>query len=406
MRLLLTSRAPRVHAHTYADYDGNADTAATATDALRRRTDGIVRLEPIQIEVDVGEKEPLEPIGALDSHSLGVLAMASEQLSSWMRGWGPAQGIDARKPPLPPPVACLAWHPHLQRCAVSTGGDAVRVFDLFEVDAGGQGGFVVRPFPWHRGLRHDRQRGVSCVAWQPCRGTVIAVGCRGGVCIWGTSDEREVWRQSQNQITRHEAADAIWLERNHGSDQPFLLAPPGSAVHATDTRWFGDGSKAGADASGGGGAAASSSGPENFGPVLRVRQFLNSASQQAESVNEADELTATKRQALPHTCSMAWSPDGHFLATCNEGEAAVLLWEVSTGRCTPLKVALDAVDRGYSLLRWSPDGRLLFAASTANRFRIWTAGNWSSAVWNTTACVQTAAWSPTSVSPQAIPSTI
>jgi hypothetical protein len=73
-----------------------------------------------------------------------------------------------------------------------------------------------------------------------------------------------------------------------------------------------------------------------------------------------------------------------------------LLWDVSTGHCTPLKVALDSVDRGYSLLRWSPDGRHLFAASTANRFRIWTAPQWTSAVWNTPACVQTAAWSPTS----------
>lgn len=373
------------------DYGDNPDAAAAATNALSRRTDGIMRVESIHVEAELSEAEPLDR-SAPESHSLGVLAMASEQLSAWMRGWVPPQVDTDAQPPAPPPTACLAWHPQLQRCAISTGGDSVRVFDLFEVDSGDKG-FAVRPFAWHRALRHDRQRGVSCVAWQPFRGTVLAVGCRGGVCIWAPSDEREVWRQSQNQISRHEAADAIWLERNHGSDQPFLLAPSGSAVHTTDTRWFGQ------DATGetsAGGSASNGPGRATQGVALSVRQFLNSATRRAEAVYEAEEMTAGRRRALVHTCSLAWSPDGHFLASCNEGDAAVLLWDVSSGQCTPLKVAVDNVDRGYSLLRWSPDGRHLFGASTANRFRIWTAPHWTSAVWNTPACVQTAAWSPTS----------
>ncbi len=350
-----------------------------------------MRIESIHVEAALSEVEPIDT-SEPESHKLGLLATASDHLSAWMRGWGPAQVDTTDDPPPPPPEACLAWHPQMQRCAVSTGGDSVRVFDLFEVDNDGNG-FAVRPFAWHRGLRHDRQRGVSCVAWQPCRGTVLAVGCRGGVCIWGPSDEREVWRQSQNQITRHEAADAIWLERNHGSDQPFLLAPPGSAVHTRDTRWFGEGNKGGTHL---GDTASDGTQPSTHGVSMSVRQFLNSASRRAEAVNEADERTAGRRRALVHTCSLAWSPDGQFLATCNEGDAAVLLWDVSTRQCTPLKVALDSIDRGYSLLRWSPDGRHLFAASTANRFRIWTAPHWTSAVWNTPACVQTAVWSPTS----------
>ena len=363
------------------DYADNPDTKAVGMEALSRRTDGIVHMEPIRVEAELVEAEPLET-SEPESHTLGLLALASDHLSTWMRGWGPAQVDADDEPPAPQLAACLAWHPQLQRIAVSTGSDSVRVFDLFEVD-NGSNGFVVRPSPWHRGLRHDRQRGVSCIAWQPCRGTVLAVGCRGGVCVWGPSDEREVWRQSQNQITRHEAADAIWLERNHGSDQPFLLAPPGSAVHTTERGHSGD-------------TAPGRTQPAAHGVSMCVRQFLNSTSRRAEAVNEADDMTAGRRRARVHTCSLAWSPDGQFLATCNKGDAAVLLWDVSTGHCTPLKVALDSVDRGYSLLRWSPDGRHLFAASTANRFRIWTAPQWTSAVWNTPACVQTAAWSPTS----------
>ena len=110
-----------------------------------------------------------------------------------------------------------------------------------------------------------------------------------------------------------------------------------------------------------------------------MRQFLNTGTQNAEAVNEASEDDVTRdsaRLSRPATSSLAWSPDGQFLACCTETDPAVLLWEVATGRCTALRCAFDGVDRGYGLLAWSPDGKFLFAASVANRFRIWSTLNW------------------------------
>lgn len=314
-----------------------------------------------------------------------------------MRGWSPFEapadsGAAARSLSQSPPPS-LAWHPHVQRCAASLGLNGVHIAEFFDFSDGGREGRSIRPLLTGKPLRHDLQQRVSCLAWQPCRGNTLAVGCRGGVCIWSTADERDVWRHSQDQTTRDEAADKMWLERNNGSarprvlsarvatysvccagsNQPFLLAPPvDTGTH--DARWLGR-----PDASTP--AAANSSGQGRVGSAegLRVRQFLNTGTQNAEALNEASEgdvILDTARLSRPVTSSIAWSPDGQFLACCTETDPAVLLWEVATGRCTVLRCAFDNVDRGYSLLAWSPDGKFLFAASVANRFRIWCALNW------------------------------
>jgi hypothetical protein len=66
----------------------------------------------------------------------------------------------------------------------------VIIYELAE----GEGG-VVSPQRWHTpgdALRHERQQRVSCVRWQPNGGPTLAVGGRGGVCLWGVADTGKV----------------------------------------------------------------------------------------------------------------------------------------------------------------------------------------------------------------------
>lgn len=105
--------------------------------------------------------------------------------------------------------------------------------------------------------------------------------------------------------------------------------------------------------------------------------FLNSASHEAETIKDADSnLRSYRREDQSITQCIAWSPDGNFLASCARNCAAVLIWEISTGKCTALQCTLGAVDGAYTLLRWSPDGKYLFAATAACRFRIWWTPTW------------------------------
>jgi hypothetical protein len=167
-----------------------------------------------------------------------------------------------------------------------------------------------------------------------------------------------------------------------GSDQPFLLAPPADVTATHDQRWLGN---VRSDLGNGEGVGKEPDTADGPCVVLRVRQFLNSATRTAETVNEVESGGASDHGRRPKlqyapTTSLAWSPDGQFLASCTEADPAVLLWEVATGRCTSLQCAIGGVDRGYSLLKWSPDGRHLFAAAVSNRFRIWSVPNWCASV--------------------------
>ena len=94
-----------------------------------------------------------------------------------------------------PPVASsspLAWHPH-KALAAAISDDLVHIFDMAAYMGNGGGGYkngtsqpggsaVTRPslILHHVGL----QRSVGCVSWRPQSGSVVAVGCQGGVAMW------------------------------------------------------------------------------------------------------------------------------------------------------------------------------------------------------------------------------
>ena len=85
----------------------------------------------------------------------------------------------------------LAWHPH-KALAAAVSDDLVHIFDMAAYTGGGGDGYkngtsqpcgsaVTRPSII---LHHGLQRSVGCVSWRPQSGSVVAVGCQGGVAVW------------------------------------------------------------------------------------------------------------------------------------------------------------------------------------------------------------------------------
>ncbi|HEX8230175.1 MAG TPA: hypothetical protein VF826_12805 [Chloroflexia bacterium] len=73
--------------------------------------------------------------------------------------------------------------------------------------------------------------------------------------------------------------------------------------------------------------------------------------------------------------SIAWSPDGRYLAAGYQVNTSVRIWDVDKGQT--IKV-LEAFRGGVYLVSWSPDGKYLVTASSepSNKLRIWDTANW------------------------------
>ena len=87
------------------------------------------------------------------------------------------------------PVRCLAWHPHTTKLALAFRDDTVRV-----ISGDSQ---ATQPL-----LKYAGMKGVSCLAWQPCGASQLAVGCQAGVLVWTVEPGSVVSRPSSSCVTR------------------------------------------------------------------------------------------------------------------------------------------------------------------------------------------------------------
>ncbi|XP_054731237.1 aladin [Anastrepha obliqua] len=90
--------------------------------------------------------------------------------------------------------------------------------------------------------------------------------------------------------------------------------------------------------------------------------------------------------------SVQWSTNGTLLATASISDTDILLWDVDKMQNMPLR----RVGPPCSLLKWSPNGAFLFAATVGNVFRVWSVHKkWTPERWTiNTGIVQSACWSP------------
>ncbi|KAI4469793.1 aladin [Holotrichia oblita] len=107
------------------------------------------------------------------------------------------------------------------------------------------------------------------------------------------------------------------------------------------------------------------------------------------SVSNAIILQRSNHQPI---VSIAWSPYGDTLASVAAQDSTVLVWDVEFNRTSALKRPGCS---GNSLLKWSPNAKKLFCATTTLVFRVWECQTWKAERWNVlTDRVQTASWSP------------
>ena len=87
--------------------------------------------------------------------------------------------------------------------------------------------------------------------------------------------------------------------------------------------------------------------------------------------------TLSKSGHTPVT-SLTWSPSGKLLASGCPADPNMLIWSVASGQNILVKRVSGG---GISLLRWSPDGSKLFAATPGTTFRVWDTKSWQPDRW-------------------------
>lgn len=98
------------------------------------------------------------------------------------------------------------------------------------------------------------------------------------------------------------------------------------------------------------------------------------------------------REGHEPVTSIAWHPKGSLLASASAADCSLLIWNVSMEECVPLTRLAGG---GVSLLRWSPQGSRLFAASPKSVLRVWDTRQWQFDRWSTQqGRCQAACWSP------------
>jgi WD40 repeat protein len=97
---------------------------------------------------------------------------ANPLLNSFLRFFTPQIPETTHSVPKDSPIRAFGWHNYHQVFAIGLQNDTVYIYDLS----------IENWVPI--ALKHEFQHHISAIEWSPQSGTVLAVACRYGICLW------------------------------------------------------------------------------------------------------------------------------------------------------------------------------------------------------------------------------
>ncbi|KAG8077466.1 hypothetical protein GUJ93_ZPchr0007g3967 [Zizania palustris] len=215
----------------------------------------------------------------------------------------------------------VSWNPHKHCLAFVSGKNQVTVHDFEEPD--NKESCI---------LTSDHQKDIKAVEWRPNSGKMIAVGCKGGICLWSASYPGNVASVKSGVTSSPFGA----FSRGSGGQWILVDILYGSSAELVSTlSWKPDG------------------------------RYLASASCNSPSFTIWDVsqgLGTPIRRGLSSISLIRWSPSGDYLLT-SKFDGTFHLWETNTWTSEPWSSS-----NGYvSGANWDPEGRtalLSFSNST------------------------------------------
>ncbi|XP_066162715.1 aladin isoform X3 [Oryza sativa Japonica Group] len=215
----------------------------------------------------------------------------------------------------------VSWNPHKHCLAFVSGKNQVTVHDFEEPD--NKESYI---------LTSDHQKDVKAVEWRPNSGKVIAVGCKGGICLWSASYPGNVASVKSGVTSSSFGA----FPRGSGGQWILVDILRGSSAELVSALcWKPDGR-------------------------YLVSASCNSPSFTIWDVSQG--LGTPIRRGLSSISLVRWSPSGDYLLTAKL-DGTFHLWETNTWTSEPWSSS-----NGYvSGANWDPEGRtalLSFSNST------------------------------------------
>ncbi|KAJ1946112.1 hypothetical protein EC988_005611, partial [Linderina pennispora] len=235
------------------------------------------------------------------------------------------------------PISCIAWHPHRSLIAVAhRATDTVLLYDLANNT-------------WCANiLENMHMQGITSMAWQPCNGYTLAVGCRSGVCLW-----------------------------------KLLPGAPASGYNSAQS------------------ATAPSLGTVHLSAWMSLLSFppLPDVSESASHSNQVRPMN--QNAAIPRSSTsvsaLAFAPDGQWLITGHQTHGHLTVWDTALETATPLRRSGSTSRAATLSISVSPSGNYVASTHANNQLRLWETESWGSRVWSDfPANVSQLVWSPDS----------
>mmetsp|Transcript_25425 Transcript_25425/g.69069 ORF Transcript_25425/g.69069 Transcript_25425/m.69069 type:complete len:613 (-) Transcript_25425:221-2059(-) len=343
----------------------------------------------IRADEDVAQPSLVNRVSQQVASKLWPLAWPLMVTRKWLMGYGfelvPGasklpSAMTAGNVPLPPASMPppLAWHPHRSMLASADTRNRVLIHDMASVEQGLGGGAL------RNGKRADLAPS-SAAALPHARTSALEQALNGSTVLRAGPGEAVVPSEPSSQPAQPaQAPPPLFVLAHPAQPQVHSLAwrPNNGACLAVGARgvvclW---------ELSGGG--------PASLRPPVSARSAT--APSHARSDKGPGPWLSVLRVAdsCARLSALAWSPDGRLLAAASPDMPGVTLWDAASGEPSVVGVGLAAI----AMLRWSPCGTYLFGAGVGPRFHVWETSSWTSASWDVpldAGPVAAAAWAPT-----------